>query len=193
MCGRYQFSLKPSDQALRRLFTVIRQTYPDYEIPSGEVLPSQLVPVLVSGDTNARIVLMQWGYPGFHKSGLIINARRETAGEKAMFRDSLRLRRCVIPTTGYYEWSKTDGARQKYYLHQAGKGLQYLAGLFDQYENQDRFVILTAPANASVSDIHHRMPLILQQNQVLAWLNDGEQAKTVLTQELPELERKLAE
>ena len=192
MCGRYQFTLNSSNTGPRRLFALIKQAYPDYEIPNGEVVPSQLVPVLVPGDEKARVALMVWGYPAPGGSGLVINARRETAGEKPMFRDSLRFRRCVIPTTGYYEWSRDGAQRQKYYLYQAGTSLQYLAGLYDQFEGQARFVILTAQANASVADIHPRMPLILRQDQVLTWLNGGEQAGQFLTQALADLLREPA-
>ena len=187
MCGRYQFSLIPGDPALARLRALVAQRYPDYAIPDGEVLPSQRVPVLVAGEQKAAVGLMQWGYPSPGGSGLLINARRETAGEKPMFRDSLRLRRCAIPVTGYYEWARDT--RQKFFLSQSGKRLQYLAGLYDLFEGTARFVILTAEANPSVSDLHHRMPVILRQAQVLTWLNDPVQARLILAQDLPDLER----
>ena len=189
MCGRYQFSQISTDPALVRLRALVAKNYPDYEIPDGEILPSQRVPVLLPGERKAAVGLMYWGYPNPGGSGLLINARRETAGEKPLFRDSLRRRRCVVPITGYYEWSKDTKSRQKFFLSQSGKRLQYLAGLYDTFEGTARFVILTAQANPSVFDIHHRMPVILQQDQVLDWLNDASQARRILDQDLPDLER----
>ena len=54
-------------------------------------------------DAGGRIT---WGFPGFDKKGVIFNARSETALEKKTFRDSVKERRCIIPATGFYEWSE---------------------------------------------------------------------------------------
>jgi hypothetical protein len=76
-----------------------------------------------------------WGFPNFRsKSGVIINARAETALDKKTFRESLLSRRCVIPSTGFFEWTKT-GAKKKYLFRETGKSLLYMAGIYNDYGN----------------------------------------------------------
>ena len=52
---------------------------------------------------------MRWGLiPQWAKSASIgsrmINAGAETVAKKPAFRDALRLRRCLVPADGFYEW-----------------------------------------------------------------------------------------
>ena len=56
---------------------------------------------------------MRWGFPGFEKGKLLINARAETALERPTFRESVQDRRCIIPARGFYEWNKS---KEKVYL-----------------------------------------------------------------------------
>jgi putative SOS response-associated peptidase YedK len=94
------------------------------EFPRGEIFPSTLAPVVAKFETKAsnhsevgsaepgnnyEIVAMKWGFPHWKNSGVIINARAETASEKNMFRRPLKERRCVIPSSGFYEWSYNSG------------------------------------------------------------------------------------
>ena len=76
-----------------------------------------------------------------------------------MYKRQVLARRCVVPTTGFYEW---DAARHKYLFQLPGSALLYLAGLYDYVDSQGRYVILTTAPNASMAPIHDRMPLVLQ-------------------------------
>ena len=91
---------------------------------------------------------MVWGYPRFQgKSGSIINARSETAGERPMFRRSLAERRCVIPTTGFFEWGPGEGGgKRKYRFNRPGTRALYLAGLWNEFAGEEKCVILTTAA-----------------------------------------------
>lgn len=65
----------------------------------------------------------------------------------------------------------------------------YLAGFYDRFGKEDRFVILTTAANASMSPVHDRMPLILEKDQIIPWLWDEKCAKEILSQTPALLER----
>ena len=131
---------------------------------------------------------MKWGYllPGT----LVINARAETAAEKPLFRDSVRSRRCLIPSTGFYEW---DGQKRKYLFTLPREGALYMAGLYDRRGSEECYCILTTAPNASMRPIHDRMPLILTGEQRQRWLADADAATEILTVVPPELTRASAE
>jgi len=76
------------------------------QLAHGEIFPAGLAPVVA----NYEIVAMKWGFPHWKNPSVIINARSETAAEKNMFRRPLKERRCVIPSSGFYEWSRSDSA-----------------------------------------------------------------------------------
>ena len=130
---------------------------------------------------------MKWGYqlPGT----LVINARAETAAEKPLFRDSVRMRRCLIPSTGFYEW---DNRKRKYLFTLPEEDALYMAGLYDRRGGEDCYCILTTAPNGSMRPIHDRMPLILTGEQRRHWLTDGDAAE-FLAIVPPELQRVSAE
>lgn len=187
MCGRYQFSTEKFKE-LRQIVQDARRhsEQPDkVKMPIvGDVTPASVAPVLVAGGDKVVARFQQWGLPGWH-GGLIINARAETVCDKPMFRRSMAGRRCVIPAAGYYEW---DAARHKYFFQLPDKPL-YMAGIYDNVDGEDRFVILTTAPNDTVRDIHDRMPLILTHEQVRPWLTDPQAALELLVSAPPPLER----
>lgn len=188
MCGRYQFST----QKYRELQQIVqdarrRSGRPQEDLPvpvAGDVAPSQEAPVLIANGGKVMAVFQHWGIPGWH-GGLVINARAETVCDKPMFQRSMAGQRCVIPATGYYEW---DAGRHKYCFRRPDTPL-YLAGVYDDVDGQDRFVVLTTAPNDSVRDIHDRMPLILTHEQVRPWLTDPQAALELLTAVPPPLQR----
>lgn len=187
MCGRYQFSTEKFKE-LRQIVQDARRNseQPDkVKLPVvGDVTPASVAPVLVAGGDKVVARFQQWGLPGWH-GGLVINARAETVCDKPMFRRSMAGRRCVVPAAGYYEW---DAARHKYFFQLPDKPL-YMAGIYDNVDGEDRFVILTIAPNDTVRDIHDRMPLILTHEQVRPWLTDPQAALELLVSAPPPLER----
>ena len=133
-------------------------------------------PVLIASGSKVVAEFQRWGIPGW-RGGLMINARAETVCEKPMFRRSMAAQRCVVPATGYYEW---DAGKHKYFFQIPGKPL-YLAGIYDNVEGINCFVVLTTKPNTTVQDIHDRMPLILTHEQVRPWLTSDQDALQLLT------------
>lgn len=176
MCGRYNFTIDESDE-VRDILERLNAKFQGKEIRTGEVFPTNLAPILVDEKKEISPVPSIWGFPKFDGKGVIINARAETAFEKKTFRDSLVNRRCIIPSTGFYEW---DSYKRKYLFRLEDSHTLYMAGLYMYYGNEMRYVILTTNANASIQDIHDRMPLIIHKNDISTWIIDGQATNDLL-------------
>lgn len=155
--------------------------------PRYNIAPTQAVPVLRQHREEPRRVLslMRWGLvPSWAKdmsgSAAMINARSETAATKPAFRDPLRLRRCLLPADGFYEWKKQGGLRQPYCFEVNGGELFAFAGLWDGWKDGTgnwirTCSILTTTPNAVTSLIHDRMPVIVGRDDYDLWLDPGMQ------------------
>jgi putative SOS response-associated peptidase YedK len=163
-------------------------------IKSGQIFPANIVPVLSQQKKDTEAHLFSWGFPRWQGKGLIINARSETVTEKPLFRQAFLSRRCIIPSTGFYEWKHIDGQKKKdkYLLRISDYPVLYMAGIYTRFEKADinmpGFVILTTTANSSIKAIHDRMPVIIQPHEKDAWLTDESFAHYVIDREGPLLE-----
>lgn len=190
MCGRYAFDDIDEIYEARALLEEVAASLGEeaaQSVKKGEVFPADSAAVLAQTPGGYRPDVMRWGYPMRGSSRRIINARSETLSEKPMFLKSLIARKCLIPCTGFYEWRKHEGAKQKFMICPEGQRFFYLAGLFNTfYEDQqmyDHFVIITAPANEKMEHIHHRMPLIVPKTHIKYWLT-GEADYTELMDDI---------
>ncbi len=187
MCGRYNFTVEQSDE-VREILEKLNAKYQGKEVRKGEVYPTNLAPALIDENNDVTVAPSIWGFPKFDGKGVIINARAETAFEKKTFRDSLLNRRCIIPSTGFYEW---DSEKRKHLFHLAGEGALYMAGLYSFYKDEMRFVILTTDANESMKEVHHRMPLVIPKNEIDTWIRDYSATNDLLKRVPPELVREV--
>ena len=182
MCGRYYVD----DETAREIEKLIQQMEKKQrqdsrraveKIIAGDICPGKKAPVL-SGKNGAMCCAWQhWGFPGFQGKQLIFNARSESALEKPLFRDSILHRRIAIPATCFYEWNPR---REKNTFRRRDASVLFMAGICRQYEDGERFVILTTAANASMEPVHDRMPLILEQEEIVAWMLDHARTETIL-------------
>jgi putative SOS response-associated peptidase YedK len=124
--------------------------------------------------------LMRWGLiPSWAKavSGPpMINARSETAATMPAFRDPMKLRRCLVPADGFYEWQKKAGAKQPFCFEVNNGALFAFAGLWDRWKDPSgqwikSCSILTTTPNAVTSSVHDRMPVILDRDNYDLWLD----------------------
>lgn len=125
---------------------------------------------------------MRWGLiPGWAKdesnATRCINARVETITEKASFRGAVKYRRCVVPADGFYEWQGVKGYKQPYYIYRADGATLGMAGIWEEWESPagtvETFSILTTDANREMSDIHSRMPVVLEERNFRMWMDQG--------------------
>ncbi len=186
MCGRYSLFFDDGyDYDVAKIMDILKQNYPQTKVKQGEIYPTNTAPVLIKQNSEITPVPYSWGFPNFRSKGVLINARAETAEEKKTFRDSLLNRRCVIPSTGFYEWDKS---KQKYLFHLPECRTLYMAGFYNFFKDEPRFIILTTSANPSVSVIHNRMPLVLDKSQIHEWITDTDSAISILHSTPPTLE-----
>ncbi|NNF26995.1 MAG: SOS response-associated peptidase [Gemmatimonadetes bacterium] len=180
MCGRY--TLTAPEGALVEAFDVPSLTF-DLQ-PRYNIAPGQPCPVVGEDREGRRIGLLEWGLLPAWKDepkGPFINARAESVATKASFRDAFRRRRCLIPADGFYEWKTEDGKKRPYWLHPSDEGLLSFAGIWESWsrpgqEPRHGFAILTTDANAEVSQIHDRMPVIVEAGDRDAWLSRTSEA-----------------
>lgn len=185
MCGRYSLFFDDEyDHDISEMIKLIKKKYAQTDVKPGEIFPTNTAPVLIEKGSAIAPVPYTWGFPNFRNKGVIINARAETAEEKKTFKDSLLKRRCVIPSTGFYEWDKS---KQKYLFNIQGSNSLYMAGFYNLFKDEPRFIILTTEANSSVSSIHNRMPVILEKQQIKDWITDTDKAVSILHKTPPSL------
>ncbi|WP_442753848.1 SOS response-associated peptidase [Methylocystis sp. JAN1] len=146
------------------------------------IAPTTQIDVLRIGDAGRELVPVRWGLvPLWWKKPLkelpaTFNARAETVAEKPMFRSAFKSRRCIIPASGFYEWTGKPGAKTPHYFSaHDGRPLAF-AGLWERWrdpetqEPVDSATIIVGPANAWMSAYHDRMPVILDWSDAGAWL-----------------------
>lgn len=188
MCGRYEIFIKSDNRDMAYIAEYIKKRHNNANcIRTGEIFPTNTAPVIAELNNEIAAELFVWGFPKFKGNGVIINARSETASEKPSFRSSLIERRCVIPSTGFYEW-KHDGTNKKYKFNLPYLENLYMAGIWNEYNGERRYVILTAAANRSMSGIHDRMPVIIPKSEIKRWILDTDAAMDMLRDTQPELE-----
>jgi len=109
-----------------------------------------------------------------------INARAETLERLPTFSEAFQKRRCVVPADGFYEWVGPKNKRQPLWIHPRDGGLLLSAGLYEAWYPQPTkpeltFSIVTSTANASVAEIHDRMPVVLDDKAAEDWMNPKEE------------------
>ena len=183
MCGRYYIDDGRDSVELQGLLEDLnRRPTAEAVKTSGEIFPADLVPVVASSRRlTPAAFAMRWGYtlPGGKR---IINARSETAGDKPLFRDGLRQRRCAVPASRYYEWARAEGQRVRYAIGPEDDGLFYMAGLYRLENGAPVFSILTRAPAADIAFIHDRMPVILPKALVKDWIDPRRSAEDLLAQ-----------
>ncbi|MEF9939123.1 MAG: SOS response-associated peptidase [Clostridium sp.] len=175
MCGRYYVddeTAREIEKIIRNLDNRLKQT-----TRQGDIYPTNHAMVLQQEQNTPVLDAMQWGFPQFKRKGVIFNARSETVLEKRTFSSSAMQRRCLIPAKGFYEWDKS---KNKVSFERPDGQVMFLAGIWNYFEAVPRFVILTTQANESMLPVHDRMPLIIEPDELDAWLYQEQGMKELL-------------
>lgn len=161
MCGRYFISDEVNIEAfLERLAHRHDQQQLDL-FKTGEIFPGQVA--ITYNKTGYE--LMRWNYQLFNRA--LINTRIESIRDKDIYRDDYRQHKCLIIASGFYEW---DPQKNRYYVSGDDRYL-FLAGIYQEGEDLNSFSIITREAT-STRHIHQRVPLVLDRQQSLLFLDD---------------------
>ena len=139
MCGRFtQHYTWEEVHAFLSVFGPPRNLQPHYNIA-----PTDTIDVIrLDQDGKRELVPMRWGLiPGWWKKSLkempaTFNARAESVADKPMFRNAFKERRCIIPASGFFEWTGEKGAKQPHLFTAAdGSPMLAFAGLWDRWHD----------------------------------------------------------
>lgn len=180
MCGRMALTLPHA--AMAQVFDATpANDLP--AVPDYNVCPTTQIATVTSDAGTRHLRPMRWGFvPHWYKAlsdgPLLINARAETIAEKPAFRAACRDRRCLVPASGFYEWTRLeDGTRLPWYITRRDSAPLAFAGIWQDWEKDGAVwttcAIVTTGANDAMSEIHHRIPVILEAADWPLWLGEA--------------------
>lgn len=195
MCGRYASTKDPARLAAE--FAAVDATEGMAPGPDHNVAPTKRVVAVVErpqrgedgepepSGTERTLRVLRWGLvPSWAKERSIgsrmINARAETVATKPAFRRSVARHRCLVPADGWFEWKRADGRKQPFYLTRTDGASLAFAGIFatwrDPAAGEDTpplvtCAVVTTAAVGPLTEVHDRMPLLLDADQWARWLD----------------------
>lgn len=199
MCAR--FTLTQSATSLSEYFGL--WAFPAIK-PRFNIAPTQPVLCLKHDGTEVAPAILRWGLvPSWAKSISVgaraINARSETIAEKPTFRAAWKSRRCVVLADGFYEWKSVGGKKMPFRITPAAgtrTNLFLMAGLWESWQDPnipdgvpvETCTVITTHANERMSELHDRMPVLLEKTNLDIWLSDDRstpQQRTALLKPCP--------
>lgn len=190
MCYRTQLNskIKEIEKTFDARFIAPEEYHPQEEINAFDFASTPVI----TDESLGEIQFYQWGLvPFWAKDDRLkkntLNARIETIEEKPSFRDAAK-QRCLVLSSGYYEWQWLDPKgkkKQKYFIKPETQDLFAFAGIYSHWKdpgsNQlvSSYSIVTTTANELMSKIHNnkkRMPVVLRKEDQSLWLSGRDSA-----------------
>lgn len=183
MCGRFVQHGAPAAYAERFGVDPAQAALPNAPARFNAAPSQDLMVVRRHPQTGVRhLSLLRWGLvPSFSKDtsggARMSNARSESITDKLAFRAAWRARRrCIVPADGFYEWRAEQSGRQPFFISRRDGAPLALAGLWEGWKDPATeiwlrtFTILTCPADVRLKALHERMPVILANGDIAAFL-----------------------
>jgi len=204
MCGRYALTQNEAELVEEFAITGISPNVDPLPV-NWNIKPTEKIYIIRNLENNRELATTSWGIiapwskndvDALRSQSQAINARSESIHEKPTFRSAFKLRRCLIPATGYYEWATELGkykTKQPVFIsNESGKPLAF-AGIFEKWispngEIKESAAIITREAVAGLAKVHHRMPVFLPRDRWESWLDykNNDIAKLRLLMEVSE-------
>ena len=172
MCGR--FELKTNFDKLPK---VLKQDYPrglDINYQTQNLIRPNDPILVIKNEGRIKTTFMLWGFispwikdPFDKKKPRPFNARSETLEEKKLFRSSWKHKRCLIPSSGFFE--------KNYLIRKQNCETFWLGGIWSKWISTDGVelescCVLTTEPNELVKPLHHRMPVIIPNGYEQQWI-----------------------
>ena len=152
MCGRFTL----------RNFEQVKSVHDIIIDPSYNIAPSQQALVIKEDEA---LDFIDWSFSPFwaKKPFNLINVQYDSLDVKPSFKN---YKKCVFLADGWYEWVRLkDGSSKPIFIH-LNNDLFYFAAIY----NDAGGAIVTIDAQASLKNIHHRQPMVLNAEEIKEWL-----------------------
>ena len=187
MCGRYAVT-----KAVKKTKNIVQNNEGVEDTDNFNAYPTQQLPIIKKDDDALTLTNYHWGLVPKWSEKMqdfrpLNNARLETLMEKRTFSGLVAKQRCVVPADGYYEWRKNDeGKKFPQFIKREHNEALFFCGLYQKNTNIE-FSIITTAAKGELADIHHRMPVILKEEEINNYLNAADPMVFLNSHENPEL------
>ena len=187
MCGRYAIT-----KAAKKTKNIVQINEGVEDTDNFNAHPTQLLPVIKKDNDSLTLTNYHWGLVPKWSEKMqdfrpLNNARLETLMEKRTFSSLVAKQRCVVPADGYYEWRKNDeGKKFPYFIKREHNETLFFTGLY-QKNNNIEFSVITTAAQGELTDIHHRMPVILKEEEIQNYLSAPDPMVFLNSHQNPEL------
>ena len=176
MCGRYVVT-----KTITKTKDLVKTNIKVEDKDNYNAHPTQKLPIIKSYTNGRALENCEWGLiPSWAKDKRdfrpLINARLETLMEKVSFKKLIQTSRCLVVADGYYEWKRENKEKTPFYFTKTDSSLMFLAGL----HQNNQFCIITKEATNAVKEVHHREPLIIDEGQILNYLNIKKEGMDIL-------------
>lgn len=191
MCGRF-FRHGVTWEEYRSYLSLVTVEGVEAPEPAYNIAPTQYAPVLriateddgvpagsrFMAPASWGLVPSWWTKPLSEKKFSTFNGRSETVATSNTFRGSFRHKRCLVPASGFFEWTGPKGKKTPFAIGLRNRRWFYFAGLWDRAtidgSQKDTFTILTTDPNDLMAGLHTRMPVILDREGCERWLDISE-------------------
>ena len=188
MCGRF-FRHGVTWEEYHNALNLIHPNGIQPPEPAYNIAPTQYVPIIrmaPEGEDVPRhaiqmapamwgLVPSWWKKPLSEKKFSTFNARSEGLEASNTFPGPFRHHRCLVPASGFYEWTGPKGKKQPFAIGLRNRRWFCFAGLWDRAmidgSEIDTFTILTTKPNDLMAGLHTRMPVILHPSDYRTWLD----------------------
>lgn len=192
MCGSYYLAQEEGDGELAATLRQASERAARHGLrmlERGEMFPGQVVPVVATGAARREkgAFPMQWGFMHPAHGVRVYNTRIENAEEQKAFCTSLYDRRCLIPASGWFEWVRTDGGKERIRFFREDGRPVYLGGLYIRggREPLPCFSVLTREAPDPIRFLHRRMPVLIPGTEADRWLDPSVPFREALPEGVP--------
>jgi putative SOS response-associated peptidase YedK len=171
MCGRYATTKSSVD--LSDLFGAFDETEgelaPDYNLAPTDPTPIVRADSAAERGPRRTLTIARWGLiPSWADSPRVgarmINARAETVPTAKAFASSFQGRRCLVPVDGWFEWFEKNP-----FFMTIPDGFAF-GGLWTENRHGLSCTIITTAAMGRLTQVHNRMPLLIQPERWEEWL-----------------------